>query len=211
MATMAKRTVMTLYSDPMDMYSHQVRIVLAEKEVSVEILDLSSKDAAQVLNGINPYNETPTLIDKDLVLYDTQVIVEYLEERFPHPPLLPVYPVLRAQSRKMIYRIQRDWYSLAKVILTGAPKEAEAARKNLLMSLTNLAPVFADKAYFFSEEFSLVDCTLAPLLWRLPLFGIELPAKAKAVQRYAETIFKRDTFQMSLTDMEREVADSATA
>ena len=116
----------------------------------------------------------PTLVDRELVLYKAQIIMEYLDERFPHPPLMPVYPVARGTSRLMMYRIERDWYALADTILTGTKKEAEAARQELKESILALAPVFADTPFFMSEEFTLVDCYLAPLLWRLPVYGIEL-------------------------------------
>lgn len=208
MAVVAKRTVMTLFSDPQDMYSHQVRIVLAEKGVNVEILHIDPEqpnEYAERLVAINPYQTVPTLIDRDLVLYEARIIMEYLDERFPHPPLLPVYPVLRAQNRKMMYRIDRDWYGLIKTITQGTPKQVAKAKERLTDSLISLAPVFADKAFFFSEEFTLVDCCIAPLLWRLPQWGIELPAKAKAVKNYAEQVFERDSFQASLTDIEREL------
>ena len=208
MAVVTKRTVMTLYSDPRDMYSHQVRIVLAEKGVNVEILHIDPdqpNEYADKLAAINPYHSVPTLIDRELVLYEARIIMEYLDERFPHPPLLPVYPVLRAQSRKMMYRIDRDWYGLVRTMTQGTPKQAEKAKKQLEESLIGLAPVFADKAFFFSEEFTLIDCCIAPLLWRLPQWGIELPAKAKAVKDYAQQVFERDSFQASLTDIEREL------
>lgn len=205
MAIMAKRTVMTLYSDPNDMYSHQVRIVLAEKGVNVEIINHDPVENPQELVALNPYNTVPTLLDRDLVLYDARIIMEYLEERFPHPPLLPVYPVMRAQTRKMMHRIERDWYSLAKVITEGNSKEVSAARKHLEDSLLNLAPVFSDKPFFFSEEFSLIDCCIAPLLWRLPQFEIELSSKAKPIKQYMSRVFERESFQASLTDIEREI------
>ncbi len=206
MAIMAKRTVMTLYSDPNDMYSHQVRIVLAEKGVNVEIINHDPIENPQELLSLNPYNTVPTLLDRDLVLYDARIIMEYLEERFPHPPLLPVYPVMRAQTRKMMHRIERDWYSLAKVLSESTnPKDVVAARKHLEESLLNLAPIFSDKPFFFSEEFSLIDCCIAPLLWRLPQFEIELSPKAKPIKQYMARVFERESFQASLTDIEREI------
>ncbi|GAB4224111.1 MAG: stringent starvation protein SspA [Gammaproteobacteria bacterium] len=209
MAVVAKRTVMTLYSDPNNMYSHQVRIVLAEKGVNFEVVNAADPDNMEKLRAVNPYNSVPTLIDRELVLYQAQIIMEYLDERFPHPPLLPVYPVLRAQSRKMLYRIDRDWYSLAELILRNDDDQVDVARKQLTQSLVNLAPVFADKAYFFSDDFTLVDCCIAPLLWRLPQMGIELPAEADPVLDYADNMFQRKSFQESLTDVERELREAA--
>ncbi len=203
---MVKRSVMTLYSGELDPNSHRVRIVLAEKAVTVDVLHVDLAKPPEDLVHLNPYNSVPTLVDRDLVLYEANIIMEYLDERFPHPPLLPVYPVARAKSRLMMYRIQQDWYALVDIIMADAnKKEADQARKELQESLVSLTPVFADMPYFLSEEFSLVDCCIAPLLWRLPTLGIELPPKAKPINEYAKRMFKRDSFQASLTEAEREL------
>ncbi len=203
MAIITKRTVMSLYSGQNDVYSHKVRIVLAEKGVNVEIKNDSSKEPSEDLLAINPYATLPTLIDRDLVLYEDKIIVEYLDERFPHPPLLPVYPVARAESRKMMYRIEHDWYSLMHKILDD--ENAEQAKQSLLESLITIEPIFADKPYFLNDEFSLLDCALAPLLWRLPAFGIEIPADSVALHAYMERVFNRPSFQESLTNAEKQL------
>ncbi len=203
MAIVAKRTIMSLYSDSDDIYSHQVRIVLAEKGVNVEIMFTKNEGVANDLLALNPYGTVPTLIDRDLILYESRIIMEYLDERFPHPPLLPVYPVARAETRKMMHRIEKDWYSLMHKIEAG--DELESARAQLLESLTSLEPVFADKAYFLSDEFSLLDCALAPLLWRLPKLGVEIPDGNMAIMAYMQRLFKRESFQQSLTDVERQL------
>lgn len=203
MAIVAKRTIMSLYSDNDDIYSHQVRIVLAEKGVNVEILHAKQGEAPNELVAVNPYGTIPTLLDRELVLYEARIIMEYLDERFPHPPLLPVYPVARAETRKMMHRIEQDWYYLLQRIKAGV--EQEEARTHLYDSLVSLEPIFADKPYFLSDEFSLLDCALAPLLWRLPQLGIEIPAKMKGLNAYMQRLFKRDSFQASLTDAERQV------
>lgn len=203
MAIVAKRTIMSLYSDSDDVYSHQVRIVLAEKGVNVEILAARQGDPQADLLALNPYGTVPTLLDRELVLYEARIIMEYLDERFPHPPLLPVYPVARAESRKMMHRIEHDWYQLLQAIKTN--DDAQQARDYLADSLTSLDPVFADKPFFLSDEFSLLDCALAPLLWRLPGLGIELPSQAKALHAYMQRLFKRDSFQSSLTEAERQL------
>ncbi|WP_194756260.1 stringent starvation protein SspA [Aliidiomarina indica] len=202
-----KRSVMTLYSGKDDLFSHQTRIVLAEKGVSVEIAYVDPDNQPEDLLQLNPYaDNVPTLVDRELVLYKAQIIMEYLDERFPHPPLMPVYPVARGTSRLMMYRIERDWYALARTILSGTKKEAEAARQELKESLLALAPVFADTPYFMSEEFTLVDCYLAPLLWRLPTYGIELTgAGAKEVKSYMLRVFERESFRDSMTEEEREI------
>lgn len=204
MAIITKRTVMSLYSGQNDLYSHKVRIVLAEKGVNVEIKSENSKDPSADLLGVNPYGTLPTLIDRDLVLYEDKIIIEYLDERFPHPPLLPVYPVARAETRKMMYRIEHDWYSLMHKILENT-ENSEQAKQTLLASLVNIEPVFADKPYFLSDEFSLLDCALSPLLWRLPAYGIEIPAKSAALYTYMDRVFNRASFQESLTNVEKQL------
>lgn len=201
--TTVRRSVMTLYSAD-DLHSHRVRIVLAEKDVTVDVLSVNDTQLPEDLIHLNPYNTLPTLVDRDLVLYHSNIIMEYLDERFPHPPLLPVYPVARAKSRLMIHRIEQDWYSLVERIEKANKKDADAARKELGESLTKLAPVFGDSPYFLSDEFSLVDCCIAPLLWRLNRLGVELPTQAKSVWSYAKRIFKKNSFQLSLTEVERE-------
>ena len=203
MAIITKRTIMSLYSDNDDIYSHQVRIVLAEKGVNVDIMLAKADDVPSDLLAVNPYVTSPTLIDRELVLYEARIIMEYLDERFPHPPLLPVYPVARAETRKMMHRIEQDWYHLLQFIYAG--KDDALARQRLSDSLISLEPVFADKPYFLSDEFSLLDCALAPLLWRLPQLGIEISEQEKGLTAYMQRLFKRESFQASLTDAERQL------
>ena len=157
-----KRSIMTLFSDTIDIYSHQVRIVLAEKGVGVEISYTDPNNLPEELLELNPYGTVPTLVDRELVLYQSHIIMEYLDERFPHPPLMPVYPVSRGQSRLMMHRIQQDWYSKAEQIMRGEG-DVEGLRTSLREALLALGPLFAETPYFMSEEFSLVDCYLAPL------------------------------------------------
>lgn len=201
----SKRSVMTLYSGPTCPFSHRVRIVLAEKGVTVDILDVDKvPKAREELNQLNPYGTTPLLMDRDLVLYESEIIMEYLDERFPHPPLMPVYPVARARSRLMIYRLNRDWYTLMKRIVSGDTEETKVqARKELRDSITSVVPVFSEMPYFLSDEFSLIDCCIAPLLWRLPVLEVELPVQAKPVLAYTERIFQRTAFVDSLTEAEQ--------
>lgn len=204
MAIVAKRTVMSLFSDMKDIYSHQVRIVLAEKGVNVEIHPVAPENIPEDLLDVNPYGSVPTLIDRELVLYEARIIMEYLDERFPHPPLLPVYPVARAESRKMMHRVDNDWYRLLPDI-TDKGENTDAARRQLAESIISLEPIFADKPYFLSDEFSLLDCVVAPLLWRLPMYGIHLPDSLKAMKKYMNRVFERESFQASLTESEREL------
>ncbi len=209
MAVVAKKSSMIFFSDPIDHYCHRVRIVLAEKGVAVDVQEVNPENLPQELSDMNPYNSLPTLVDRELVLYEPNVMMEYLDERFPHPPLLPVYPVSRAQSRLMMHRIQKDWCALADVILDPRTKETPAvrARKELRESLLAIAPIFAEKPFFMSEEFTLVDCCVAPLLWRLPVMGIELPKQGAAILQYAERLFERESFQESLSEIEREMRE----
>ncbi len=195
------------YSDPADHYSHRVRIVLAEKGVIAEIINVEKDNCPAKLLEVNPYASLPTLVDRDLALYESTVVMEYLDERYPHPPLLPVYPVARANSRLLIHRIQRDWCKLVDQIADPRSKEPVRvqARKELRESLTGVSALFADKAYFLSEEMSLVDCCLLPILWRLPVLGIELPKAAKPLLDYMDRQFAREAFQTSLSPTERDM------
>lgn len=208
MGVVAKRSTMTYFSDARDHYSHRVRIVLAEKGVSVEMVDVDPKNKPEELAELNPYNELPTLVDRDLSLYETKVMMEYLDERFPHPPLLPVYPVARAQSRLWMERIERDWCPLVDTIVNGKSKDAATkARKELKESLLAIAPIFAEKPFFMSEEFTLVDCCLGPVLWRLDAMDIKLPKtkQAKPLEDYMDRLFARESFQESLSELEKEM------
>ncbi|MCW8891261.1 MAG: glutathione S-transferase N-terminal domain-containing protein [Sedimenticola sp.] len=201
-----KRSVMTMYSDPSSPYCHRVRLVLAEKSITVEIKDVDPLDISDDIMDLNPYGTLPTLVDRDLTLFESRIIMEYLDERFPHPPLLPVDPVSRASSRLYMHRVSKDWYTQMEEILAGG-KGATKARKELRESLTAAAPIFTHKPFFMSDDYSLVDCSIAPLLWRLPVLGIELPPQAKPVMDYAARLFERDSFQESLSTVEREMRD----
>jgi len=208
MGVVAKRSSMTYYSDGRDHYSHRVRIVLAEKGVLVDVIDVDPKHKPEELADLNPYNALPTLVDRDLALYESKVMMEYLDERFPHPPLLPVYPVARAQSRLWMYRIERDWSPMVDIILHNKNKEAVAnARKELKESLLTVAPIFAEMPYFMSEEFTIVDCCLGPILWRLNVMDVQLPStkQAQALQEYMSRLFSRESFRDSLTEYEKEM------
>ena len=210
MSIVTKRSSMTLFSDPRDHYSHRVRMVLAEKGVTVEIIDVVSGKEPEDLAEINPYSTLPTLADRDLALYEANVIMEYLDERFPHPPLLPVYPVQRALSRLWITRVEKEWSSRVDILMAGKGRETviSKARKELRESIIAIAPIFAEKAYFMNEEFSLVDCCVAPILWRLKEVDISLPEKStRALHKYMQAMFERDSFQASLTETEVEMRE----
>ncbi|MFL0796372.1 MAG: glutathione S-transferase N-terminal domain-containing protein [Cellvibrionaceae bacterium] len=203
-----KRSSMVFFSDGRSHYCHRVRIVLAEKGVTVDIVNVDPGNKPEELQELNPYNTLPTLVDRDLVLYESKVMMEYLDERFPHPPLLPVYPVARAQSRQLMHRLEQDWAPLADIIIKNEnDADVEQARKDLKDSLTAIAPIFAEKPFFMSEEFSLVDCCMAPLLWRLEEMDIDIPLtrQTKPLFDYMERLFSREAFNESLSEFEKEM------
>lgn len=196
--------MMMLFSKPDDLWSHRTRLVLAEKGLHVEIVYVQGGNLPEDLLDLNPYNSVPTLVDRDLVLYDSQIIIEYLDERFPHPPLMPIDPVTRAQFRLAIYRIERDWYRSA--LQMGNPTDhmqgREAARKALHDSIVASTDIFKVKPYFLSDELTLVDATIAPILWRLRPWQVDLPPPIK---RYANLVFSRPAFRRSLSSVERDM------
>ncbi|MEM8593556.1 MAG: glutathione S-transferase N-terminal domain-containing protein [Pseudomonadota bacterium] len=208
MGVVTRRSSMLLFSDPTSHYSQRVRIVLAEKDVTVEIEDVVGNKKPEDLTQLNPYNDTPTLVDRDLALYDSRIIMEYLDERFPHPPLLPVYPVARGESRLLMHRIEKDWCGLVDIIeRSKKAKEVEVAKKDLKDSLTAIAPIFAEKPYFMSDEFTLVDCCMAPILLRLGSLGVTIRSskKTKHLFAYRDRLFEREAFQASLSEYESEL------
>ncbi len=198
-----KRLAMMLFSSDKNLYCHMVRIVLAEKGISYDSTFIDLDNTPENLQELNPYNEVPTLVDRDLTLYDQRVIVEYLDERFPHPPLMPVDPVSRSRVRLLLQRIERDWMSLSNKITNG--EDVENARKALQDSLVGASPIFEQKPFFMSDEYTLIDCALAALLWRLPSYGITLPIQAKALINYADKLFEREAFKESMTETEKEL------
>ncbi len=202
-----RRSVMTLFSSATHPESHRVRLVFAEKGITVEVVDVDANNKPEDLIDLNPYNSVPTLVDRELVLYDPRTIMEYLDERFPHPPLMPVDPVSRARARLALYRIEKDWYEQLPALESKSEKVFTKARKILRDSLTSGAEVFGAKPFFLSDEFSLVDATIIPVLWRLKHYHIDLPRQAKPVMQYAARMFARDSFKASLTDAEHEMME----
>lgn len=199
---------MTLFSRPTDPHSHRVRLVLAEKGITYDVVEIEGEELPEDLIDLNPYNTVPTLVDRDLVLYDVRTIMEYLDERFPHPPLMPVDPVNRARFRLAMFRIEQDWYSLVEVIEQSEDRAAVTrAKKELRDAVTATADAFSLKPFFLSDEFSLVDCCITPILWRLPHYGIDLPSQAKAIVKYGDSMFSRPSFKNSLTEVEQELRD----
>ena len=200
---------MILYSDRDDHYSQRVRIVLAEKDISAEINEAKPEETPEDILSISPYMKLPILVDRELAIHDPTVIMEYLDERFPHPPLLPVYPVARANCRTLMLRIDREWCPMidALVIANNSEKELMKIREELLYEISSVAPTFKEFKFFMNDEFTLVDCCLGPILWRLPSLGIKLPINRhlKPIIDYQNTVFDRPGFLDSLSSIERDL------
>lgn len=201
-----RRSVMTLYADPADPTGHAVRLVLAEKDVNVEVCFVTEETKPEDLHDLNPYDSILTLVDRELVLYDAQIMLEYLDERYPHPPLMPVDPAARANNRQIRYRLARDLLALAPAFARGAPAAAAAdAARAIRDNLHAIAPALGHQRHFLSDDYTLVDCCFAPLLWRLPAWGIKLGPDARPLLRYAEMLFAREAFRASLSPFERAI------
>jgi len=202
---------MALYSSETSLDCHRVRFVLAEKGINVDIVNVSvDESAAADLAELNPYNQAPTLVDRDLLLYDAGVINDYLDERYPHPPLMPVDPVSRAQLRLVHHRIQQDWYTLTTQIEASEGKDAEQAARQLKEGIIAANELFKVSDFLLSDELTLVDCSLGPLLWRLSHYGVKLGRPGASVEAYAQRVFSRASFKSSLTMAEREMVLDAS-
>ena len=196
------RTVLTLYSSRDDVQCHRVRLVLAAKGVVYDAVNVNPQAPPEDLVDLNPYHSVPTLVDRDLVLYETSVICEYLDERYPHPPLMPIDPLSRARLRLGMVRMERDWYPFVEQTEAGG-RPAETARKRLRETLLASLPLFKAAKFFLNPEMSLADCALAPLIWRLPSLGVDLPREARVIEDYGERIFRNPGFTRSLTEEEK--------
>jgi len=200
---------MILYSDRDDHYSQRVRIVLAEKDISAEINEAKPDETPDEILSISPYHKLPILVDRDLAIHDPSVMMEYLDERFPHPPLLPVYPVARANSRTLMLRIDREWCPLVDSLILGQKPEKELMklREELLHEISSIAPTFKEFSFFMSDEFTLVDCYMSAILYRLPYLGVTVPKSKnfESIKKYQDKLFSRPSFDLSLTDTERDL------
>ena len=195
---------MKLYAGSNCLYGHACRIVLKEKDVDCDVLDPAA-DPEFDLTELNPYGESPTLIDRELVLYGDNVITEFLDERLPHPPLMPLDPIGRGRARLLVARLQRDWLNDVKRLLDEGKPLNKKLKKSLWDGLLAMSPIFLAQRYAMGNEFSLVDCYLAPLLWRLSVMDVTLPRQGQAVMDYSERLFERSTFQASLNSLERDM------
>ncbi|MAR77404.1 MAG: stringent starvation protein A [Gammaproteobacteria bacterium] len=199
---------MTLYSDPSSAQSHRVRIVLGEKDLVFNVENVAHGENNEDLIALNPNNTTPTFVDRNLVLYESRVIMEYLDERFPHPPLMPVDPVVRAKTRMVLHYIEKDLYGLLEDIKSSGEKKSSAAKENLKNNLLLSLDFLQGKKYFLSDDFSIVDCSMAPILWRLPEYEIELPKSAAPILKYADRLFQRGSFIENLSEQEEEIRNN---
>jgi len=200
-----RRSVMILFSSSNDPLSHCARLVLAEKHITFDVVDVDQEGRRAELADVNPYSDVPTLVDRDLVVYDVQILSEYLDERFPHPPLMPVDPVSRATARLGLHRVFKDWYSLLPAVESEDRRLAAKAKKELRDVIASSADIFAAKPFFLSDDMTLVDCAIAPILWRLPHYRIDLPRQARVIEEYAARVFERDSFNSCLTEAEQEL------
>ena len=209
MASVSKRSSMALYSDPKDHYSHRVRIVMEEKGIASDIIYTEVDELDDDLLALIPHRTLPVLVDRDVCLYDSVTLMEYLDERFPHPPLLPVYPVARAQIRLFIQRIERDWCVLFDSLFNKdlSAGEEKKAKQKLKSHFLSTVPIFKEKDFFMSDEFTIVDCCIAPIMWRLPFVGINLEEKMKTrpLHQYMKRVFTRPAFIKSLSELERDM------
>lgn len=197
--------MMKLFSGPLCLYGHTCRLVMKEKDAESEFRYFGEDEAPDELSELNPYGESPTLVDRDLILYSPVVINEFLDERLPHPPLMPIDPVGRGRARLLICRLQRDWLDHVHASLSRGQKVEQKIRKELWDGLLAMSQVFANQDYLLGDDFTLVDCYIAPLLWRLPMIGIELPKQGQRLEEYSERLFTRQSFQDSMSSAEREI------
>ncbi|CAC9437017.1 Stringent starvation protein A [Bathymodiolus heckerae thiotrophic gill symbiont] len=196
-----------LYSAADEIESHAVRFIMAEKNIERKVVNLKVDQMPEEILELNPCQTLPTLFDRGIVLYDLSVIMEYLDERFPFPPLLPVDPIEKSEKRLLIFRFTRatgSWFELVNTIETGKKQEENEARKILKSQLIGLVPLFEYKPFFKSEDMTIVDACLAALLWRLKKLDINLGVPGKAITDYASRLFAKKSFKESLTDCEKE-------
>ena len=198
-----RRSAILLFSLPDSLHSHRTRLVIKEKEISAELHEVDINNISEEIKFIIPYDDFPTLVDRELVLQNSRVIIEYLDERFPHPPLLPVDPVARAKFRLALDRIEHQWYpEFNKAYQNG--KLEDSFVDKIKSYFIEIIPLISD-SYFMSDDFGLVDCSLAPLLWRIKSLGVEITENKKIIDDYSERIFSRESFQASLTETEQDM------
>ena len=195
--------MMTLYSGSTDPYSHRCRIVLFEKDMDFEIIDVDMHNKPEEIASISPSGKMPVLVERDLVLTESNIINEYIDERFPHPQLMPPDPVMRARARLVLFNFEHDLFSHVNTLEHSLSKASDKARNEIRDSLSQLTPILTKQKYLMNDEFSMLDVAIAPLLWRLEHYGIELPKVAAPVLKYRERLFSRPAFISALTPTEK--------
>ena len=197
--------MMVLYSGSTCPFSHRCRFVLCEKGCDFEINDIDMFNKPPEIDAMNPYGELPILIERDLTLYQSTIINEYIDERFPHPQLMPADPIQRARARLFIYTFERELFSFVRVLERREETEIrkKVARDQIREQLVQLSPVLAKNKFLMGDDFTMLDITLAPLLWRLDHYEIEMPRSAAPLLKYAESVFSRNVFIDSMTPSEK--------
>ena len=195
--------MMTLYSGTTDPYSHRCRIVLFEKGMDFQVIDVDLANKPEDLAVINPHNTVPVLVERDLVLEQANIINEYIDERFPHPQLIPADPVMRARARLFLHNFEEQLFNHIKDLESDNQKAADKARATIRDNLTQIVPLFSKQEYILGDDFSMLDVAIAPLLWRLGHYGIELPKQAAPLLKYAERIFSRPAYIEAMTPSEK--------
>ena len=206
-SSLRMRHALTLFSAVDDVLCHRVRLVLAAKGVTYDLIAVDPQDPPEDLIDLNPYHSVPTLVERDLVLYAASVVSEYIDERYPHPPLMPIDPLSRARLRLAMLRLEHDWVPQVQAIQLGNKSQAEAARKRLKELVAQSVPLFKASKFFLNPEMSLADCAMAPIIWRLDALGIPLPKDGKAIEDYGNRIFRNPGFIRSLTEQEKKLRD----
>jgi stringent starvation protein A len=195
--------MMTLYSGTTDPFSQRCRNVLYEKGMDFQIIDVDMYNKPEDLAVMNPYNQVPVLVERDLILYESNIINEYIDDRFPHPQLMPADPVMRARARLFLFRFEKELFANIEAIEKGSQKAADKARGIIRDNLAQIAPVFTKQKHMLGDEFSMLDVAIAPLLWRLDYYDIQMPKQSAPLMKYAERLFSRAAFIESLTPSEK--------
>lgn len=195
--------MMKLYSGSVDPFSHRCRIVLFEKGMDFEVIDVYLANKTEDLGVLNPYGSVPVLVERDLVLSEANIINEYIDERFPHPQLMPADPVMRARARLFLHNFEKDLFSHIKDLESEDEERVVKTRKIVRDNLTQLVPIFSKRDYLLGDEYSMLDVAVTPLLWRLEHYGIDMPNQASPLLKYAERLFSRPLYADAMTPSEK--------
>ncbi len=195
--------MMTLYSGTTDPFSQRCRFVLFEKGMDFQIIDVDLYNKPEDIAVMNPYNQVPILVERDLVLYESNIINEYIDERFPHPQLMPADPIMRARARLFLYRFEKELFSQIDNLDSASQQKSDKARQIIRDNLVQIAPVFTKQKFMLGDEFSMLDVAIAPLLWRLEHYQITMPKQAVPLLKYAERMFTRQGFIDAMTPSEK--------